>query len=105
LSIENYKKVIEQCSKILGEIRQECNLEEDFKKKLFELTLEWERRKEKAIKENKEIGGLPVIFMGLLKTIDQAEGLAKKYNKDVCHYLEMSLRNDWLENWCYSAWS
>jgi hypothetical protein len=102
---ENYEKIVELCKKILEDIRQECNLEEDFKKRLYELTLEWERRKEKVFRENKEIGDLRVIFIGLLKTINQAEGLAKYYNKDVCYYLEMSLRNKWLENYCFSMWN
>jgi len=102
---ENYEKVIDWCGKILEKIKQECNLEEDFKKKLYELTLEWERRKEKALREGKEIGGVMVIFYGFLKTINQAEGLAKKHNKDLCYYLMMSLKNNWLENYCYSMWS
>ena len=102
---ENYEKVIDWCSKILEEIRQKCNMEEDFKKRLCELTLQWERRKEKARKEGKEIGGLMLVFYGLLKSMNQARGLAERYNKDMCHYLRMSLRNNWLENYCYSMWN
>jgi len=70
-----------------------------------ELTLEWERREEKARKEGIEIGGLVVILKGLLKTTNQAKGLAKKYNKNVCYYLRMSLRNNWLKNCCCSMWN
>ena len=102
---ENYEKVIDWYSKVLEEIKQQCNLEEDFKKRLYELTSEWERRKEKARKKGREIGGLMVIFKGLLKTTNQAKGLAKKYNKNVCHYFRMSLRNNWLQNYCYSMWN
>lgn len=101
---ENYEKVIDWCNRILEEIKQKCNMEEDFKKRLYKLTLQWERRKEKARKEGREIGGLMLVFYGLLKSMNQARGLAERYDKNVCHYLRMSLRNNWLENYCYSMW-
>lgn len=100
----NYEKVLDWCKKILEDSIRSCGLEEDFRNRLYELTLDWERLKEKAEREGREIGGLMVIFMGLLKSTEQAIGLAKKFNKDVCHYLRMSLRNKWLEHWCYSMW-
>lgn len=101
---QNYEKVIQSCSEILKEIKQECNLEEGFKNALFELTLEWETRKERATRDGREIGGIMVVFMGLLKVLNQTRGLAKRYDKDVCYYLRMSLRNNWLENYCYAMW-
>jgi len=100
----NYEKVIDWCKKILEDVIRNCDLEEDFKDRLYELTLDWQRLKEKAEREGREIGGLKVIFMGLLKSTEQATGLAKRYNKDVCHYLRISLRNKWLEHYCYSMW-
>lgn len=92
----DYEKLIDWCKMILGDVIRSCGLEEDFKNRLYELTWDWKRRKEKAETEGREIGGLKVIFMGLLKSTEQAIGLAKRYNRDVCHYLRMSLRNKWL---------
>lgn len=100
----NYERVIDWCKVILEEDIRSCGLEEEFKNRLYELTLDWERRKEKAETEGREIGGLKVMFMGLLKSTEQAIGLARRYNKDVCHYLRMSLRNKWLEHCCNSMW-
>lgn len=101
---ENYAKVLELCRKIIENDIKSCGLEEDFKNRIYELTLQWERLEEKAEREGREIGGLSVIFKRLLKSWRQAGGLAKTYKKDVCHYLRMSLRNKWLEHYCESMW-
>jgi len=100
----NYKRVIDWSKMILEDDIRSCGLEEAFKNTLYELTLEWERRKEKAETRGSIIGGLKVVFIGLLWSTELARGLGKKYNKDVCHYLRMSLRNKWLEHYCYSMW-
>jgi len=102
---ENYEKVLEWSSVIIREDYKPCGLENEIKEQLYDLTLEWERRKEKAEREKREIGGLMVIFYGLMKSWRQAEGLSKKYNKDTCHYLRMSFEHNWLRNYCYSMWS
>ena len=61
----NYEKVIDWCKKILEDVIRNCDLEEDFTNRLYELTLDWQRLKENAEREGREIGGLKVIFMGL----------------------------------------
>jgi len=101
---ENYEKVLEWCRNILENDFKPCGLENELKKELYDLTLDWERRKEEAEREKRQIGGLMVIFHGLMKSWRQAEGLAKKYNKNVCCYLKMSLENKWLTNYCCSMW-
>jgi len=100
----NYDQVLEWCRNILENNFRPCGLDDEIKTELYDLTIEWEKWKEKADKEKREIGGLMVIFYGLMKLWRQAEGLAEKYNKNVCHYLRMSLENKWLTNYCYSFW-
>jgi len=101
---ENYANVLELCRRIIESNFRPCGLEEDIKNRIYELTLQWKRDKEKAEREGREIGGLSMIFKGLLKSWRQAEGLAKRWQKDVCYYLRMSLRNKWLEHYCKSMW-
>jgi len=102
---EYYEKVLEWCAVTIKEVYGPCGFENEIRRRLHDLTLEWERREEKAEKDERKIGGPKVIFYGLMKSSRQAGGLAKKYNKDVCHYLRMSLDNGWLRNFCCSMWS
>jgi len=106
---ENYKKLLESCKVIIERDYAPCGLEEDIKKRLLDLTLEWERRKENANKENKMIGGLRVVFLDLLRAVNQAKSNTKRFQKPKCYYLKRGLQikcgePGWLGNYSCSMW-
>ena len=87
---ENYGKILELCKVMIERDYAPCGLEDDIKKRLLDLTLDWERRKEKASKEGKEIGGLKVFFIDVLRAVNQATQNAKRF-KPKCYYLRRGL--------------
>ncbi len=89
---ENYGKILELCKVMIERDYTPCGLEDDIKKRLLELTLDWERRKEKAIRESKEIGGLNVIFMDVYRAVNQATVNEKRFGKPECYYLRRGLQ-------------
>ena len=54
--------------------------------------LEWERQKEKASKEGKRIGGLNIIFLDVLRAVEQAKSNEEKWGKPKCYYLRRGLQ-------------
>jgi len=101
---ESYEKVPGLCRKIIENDFRPCGLEDEIKDSIFKLTFRWEKLKEQANLEGREIGGLQIIFTGILKSAMQAEGLARRYDKDVCYYLRMSVQNKWLDNYREAFW-
>ena len=89
---ENYRKILELCRVIIEQDYAPCGLEDDIKKRLLDLTLDWERRKEKASREGKEIGGLNVIFMDVYRAVNQATQNQKRFGKPKCYYLRRGLQ-------------
>lgn len=88
----SYETVLGLCKVVIERDYAPCGLEEDVKKRLQELTLEWERRKKKADKEGRAIGGLDIFFKDVYRAVRQAESNAKRYGKSKCYYLERGLR-------------
>ena len=88
---ENYGKILELCKVMIERDYAPCSLEDDIKKRLLDLTLDWERRKEKASKKGKAIGGLHLIFDDVLRAVNQAEQNEKRFGKPRCYYLRRGL--------------
>jgi len=88
---ENYGKILESCKVIIELDYAPCGLEQDIKKRLLDLTLEWERRKEKASKEGKTIGGLNLIFTDVYRAVNQAKENEKRFEPR-CYYLRRGLQ-------------
>ncbi len=89
---ENYGKILELCKVMIERDYAPCGLEDDIKKRLLDLTLDWERRKEKASKEEKAIGGLNVIFIDVYRAVNQAKANEKRFGKPKCYYLRRGLQ-------------
>ena len=89
---ESYKTVLELCKVVIARDYAPCGLENDVKKRLRELILEWEKRKKKADKEGRKIGGVGIIFKDIYRAVRQAESNTKRYRKSKCYYLERGLR-------------
>lgn len=89
---ENYKKVLELCKVLIEKNYAPCGLEDEVKKRLLELTLEWEKRKEKADREGKTIGGLGVLRMDVSRAVGKAGSDAKKSGKSKCYYLRQGVQ-------------
>lgn len=89
---ENYVKVLELCKVIIEQDYVPCNLENEIKKRLLDLVLDWEKRKEKADREGKEIGGLNLLFFDVLRAVNQATGNEKRFGKSKCYYLKRGLQ-------------
>ncbi|MDH5744631.1 MAG: hypothetical protein OEZ52_13890 [Candidatus Aminicenantes bacterium] len=75
---ESYKTVLELCKVVIARNYTPCGLEDDVKKRLQELTLEWKKRRKKADEEGKKIGGADIIFKDIYRAVRQAESNAKK---------------------------
>lgn len=107
---ENYKKILELCKVVIDRDYAPCGLKEEVERRLLELTLEWERRKEKADKEGKEIGGLSVILYDLLRATERAESDERRFGKHKCRYLRRGLQlqlgeQGALGNYSLSMWA
>ena len=91
------KKVTTIYEEILGLLKvvierdfQPCHLEEALKTVLYELAT-------KAVKE--AWSGWMIIVSGVFWAVELARFLAEKYDKELCHYLNMALKREWIENW------
>lgn len=102
---ENYGKILELCKVIIERAYAPCGLEQDIKKRLLDLTLEWERRKEKASKEGNTIGGLNVIFTDVKRAVNQAKQNEKRFGKPRCYYLRRGLQIQPSEHGGLGYWS
>lgn len=89
---ESYKTILELCKVVIARDYAPCGLEDDVKKRLRELNLEWEKRRKKANEEGKKIRGVGIIFKDIYRAVRQAESNAKRHGKSKCYYLERSLR-------------
>jgi len=102
---ENYKKVLEECANIIKQDYAPCGLEADVKKRLLDLTQEWERRKENANKDGRRIGELETIFIDLFRAVNQAESNAKRFEKSKCEYLRNGLRTPFSKSGGLGFWT
>jgi len=89
---ENYQKILELCKVMIERDYAPCGLEDDIKKRLLGLTLEIERRNEKASKEGKATRGFNIIFSDVLRAVNLAEQNAKRFGKPKCYYLRQGLQ-------------
>ncbi len=89
---ENYGKILGLCKVMIERDYAPCGLEDAIKKRLLDLTLDWEGRKEKASKEDKEIGGLKVFFIDVCRAVNQATQNEKRFGKPKCYYLRRGLQ-------------
>jgi len=88
----SYEKVLELCGVVIDRDYAPCGLGDNVKSRLLELTSEWEKRKKKADKEGRAIGGLDIFFKEVYRAVRQAESNAKRYGKSKCYYLGRGLR-------------
>ena len=89
---ENYGEILGLCKVMIERDYAPCGLEDDIKKRVLDLTLDWETRKGKASKEGKEIGGLRVIFIDVYRAVNQARANEKRFGKPRCYYLRRGLQ-------------
>ena len=89
---ENYGEISGLCKVMIERDYAPCGLEDGIKKRLLDLTLDWERRKEKASKEGKAIGGLNVIFIDVYRAVNQAKANEERFGKPKCYYLRRGLQ-------------
>lgn len=101
----SYETVLELCKVVIEQDYAPCGLEDDVKKRLQELTLEWERRKKRADEEGKAIGGVSIFFKDIYRAVRQAESNAKIHGKSKCYYLERGLRISFDEPGGLGYWS
>lgn len=106
---ENYMKVLELCKVLIEQDYAPCGLEDDLRKRLLELTLEWEKRKAKADGEGRGIGGVNVIFTDVFRAVWKAKSDEERFGKPKCYYLERGLKKQLGESgtlgtWSYSMW-
>jgi len=107
---ENFKRVLRECKYIIEHDFKPYGLEDKIKKCLCDLTIIWERKNILSKEKGVEIGGLRVIFAGLLRSVELAKYLSKRYNKDVYYYLKRicsGIRDQDLGfiNYCCSMWN
>lgn len=81
MSNENYEKVVEWCKELIKEF-ESCGLKQNVLKRILELVQWLEKQKAEGI----WTGDFQIIFKDLLRAVDSAESLSKKYNKDKCEY-------------------
>ncbi len=91
---EHYGKILALCKVIIERDYAPCGLEDDIKKRLLDLTLDWETRKEEAGKEGREIGGLRALFIDVYRAVNQAKANEKRFGQPKCYYLKRGLQID-----------
>lgn len=90
---ENFHYILKMCSHLIEKEFTPCGLEDDVKERLHELTLRWERNKEKASQEGRQVGGLQTLFTDLLRAVGKARADERRFQKRTkCQYLKK-----WLE--------
>jgi len=89
---ENFQYVLKISRYLIENEYKPCGLEEDLKERLYELILIWERLKEKASSEGRQIGGLKVLFFDLNRAIEKARADERRFQKKTkCEYLKKGL--------------
>ena len=106
---ETYNKVIQECEQVIELDFKPCGLEDDIKKRLCDLIVIWKYKKMASNEKGVVIGGTRVIFSGLLRVVELARHLSKRYDKDMCYYLERACsgnrdRDLGFTNYCVSMW-
>lgn len=89
---ENFRHVMDLCGNVIEMDYAPCGLEGKIEDRIYELVLIWENKKERAIKENMEIGGLNIIFHDVLRAIGKAEADERRFGKKTkCQHLRNGL--------------
>lgn len=85
---EELKELLKLCLVIIERDFAPCGLKHDAKKRIIKLYEQWKKAKVEAEKERRTIGGYKLIFSDLLRAVNLAQELAKRYKKSKCHYLK-----------------
>lgn len=89
---QNFRHIMNLCRKVIEIDYAPCGLEGKIEDRLYELVLIWEERKERAIRENVEIGGLNALFYDVLRAVGKAEADERRFGKKTkCEYLRNGL--------------
>lgn len=93
MKLKDITKIYEDILRLLKVVIERdfkpCRLEGFLKKTLYELTTT-------AVEE--DWSGWKIIVSGVFKVVGQAKYCAEKYDKDLCHYLNMALERKGIEN-------
>jgi hypothetical protein len=100
MSDENYEKVVESCKELIKEF-ESCGLKQDVLKRILELVHWLEKQKT----EGTWRGDFQIVFMDLLRAVDSAKSLSKKYNKDECEYFRKWLSLPFTEKKGLGYWT
>lgn len=87
----NYVHILELCEVVIQQEYAPCGLENAIKKRLLDLTHEWEKRKRKADEQGKAIDGLHLIARDVFRAVGKAEANEKRFGKPRCLYLKRGL--------------
>lgn len=102
---ENFQYVLDLCRDLIEDEYKPCNLEKDIKERLYELILIWEKRKEKALRENIEIGGLKVLFRDVKRAVGKAKSDERRFKKKTKYqYLKRGLNISIGEPGAFGNW-
>lgn len=89
---QNFRHIMNLCWKIIEIDYTPCGLEGKIEDRLYELVLIWEKKRERAIRENVEIGGLITIFHDILRAVGKAKFDEKRFRKKTkCEHLRNGL--------------
>lgn len=104
---ENYEKVLKLCDVMIKEDFGPCGLDQEIRKQLLELVLEWEKRKQDSESKG-DIGGLQWLCSCIRKVVGEAfersGGYSKGDPKLRCHYLKKALEKGEIGN-CFRTWA
>lgn len=87
----SYAHILELCEVVIQQEYAPYGLENAIKKRLLDLTHEWEKRKRKADEQGKAIGGLDLIVRDVFRAVGHAEANEKRFVKPRYLYLKRGL--------------
>jgi hypothetical protein len=87
---ERFKELLPLVKVIIERDFKPCKLDKHLETILYDLSY-------KAIEKNWT--GWKIIIYGVFYADELARSLAEKYDKGLCHYLDMALKNAWIERY------
>lgn len=96
-AIKSYEKTLELCKVIIEEHFKPCGLDQDVKKQLFDLILEWERKCRQPF--TYENGAFNCVYRITREAMSLTERFHKGEPKQECDYLSDKLEKGELRHW------
>ncbi|RLG02529.1 MAG: hypothetical protein DRN61_06320 [Thaumarchaeota archaeon] len=90
-------ELLEICKVVIERDFAPCGLREEVIERVKELFAEWKRKREKAAREGRTIGGVKVIFYDLLRLVEMARANSERHGKPFCEYLSRALKKSYHE--------